>query len=67
MSNADRNLLTDGEAARLVRMPPARFVRLVKAGEVPAVRLPDGEVRFLEADLWAWIERYRQPAREGSR
>lgn len=56
----DARLLTDGEAARLVRMPPARLVRLARAGEIPCVLLPDDELRFIEADLWSWVRKHKQ-------
>ena len=46
-----KTLLTDGEAARLLRMLPVRLNRLAKKGVIPCVILPDGEIRFDEQDL----------------
>jgi hypothetical protein len=51
-----RRLLTDGEAARLLRMIRMRLNRLAKAGKIPCVMLPDGDMRYDEADLWRWID-----------
>jgi hypothetical protein len=56
----ERHILTDGEAARILRMPRLRLLRLAKAGDVPSIRLPDGEYRFVQADLWAWVEGHKQ-------
>lgn len=58
------HLITDSEAADLLRMPTSRLVRLAKAGNVPHVLLPDGEVRFSPDDLAGWINAHKQPARE---
>ena len=57
-------LLTDGEAAELLCMIPARLVRLAKAGKVPCVVLPDGELRFDSRDLWAWVAEHKQAVGE---
>ena len=54
-------LLTTAEAAQLLRMLPARLVRFAKAGKLPTVLLPDGELRFDAADLRGWIEQYKRP------
>ena len=42
-------------------MLPARLLRMAKRGEVPAVFLPDNEVRFDPTDLAAWVETYKRP------
>lgn len=55
-------LLTDTEASDAVRMLRARLVRLARAGKVPCVLLPDGEVRFRRADLENWVAQHEQPA-----
>ena len=52
----DIKLLHDFEAARLLKMRANKLVRLAKQGVVPCVLLPDGEVRFIEADLLKWVE-----------
>ena len=54
-------ILTDGEAAELLCMIPARLVRLAKAGKVPCVILPDGELRFDARDLWTWVAEHKRP------
>lgn len=54
-------LLTDGEAANRLRILPTRLVRMAKAGQIPHVALPDGEIRFDEGDLSRWVDRYRRP------
>ena len=55
-------LLHDFEAAELVRMTVRRLVRFAKQGKAPCVILPDGEVRFRESDLRAWVDEHKQPA-----
>jgi hypothetical protein len=65
MSTTQR-LLTDTDAADILQMPAARLARFAKANKVPHVRLPDGELRFVEADLWGWIERHKFPGQEVS-
>jgi len=57
--NAESTLLTDGEAADLLRMLRTRLVRLAKQGRVPHVLLPDGELRFDRADLLVWIQEHK--------
>jgi len=39
-------ILTPEEVDRLLRYPRGRAVKLAKAGLLPAILLPDGEVRF---------------------
>jgi len=53
-------LLMTYEGANLLQMPTVRLSRLAREGKVPCVRLPDGELRFDEADLWAWVESHKQ-------
>jgi hypothetical protein len=58
----DTPLLIDArEAGRLLDMLPARVARLAKRGALPAVILPDGELRFSPADLREWVNAHRQP------
>jgi hypothetical protein len=63
MACGDELLLTDDEAATLLRMLRARLVRLARAGKVPCVILPDCEVRFRRSDLESWVEARTRPAR----
>lgn len=54
-------LLTPREAARWLRFPAARLVRLARAGVVPCVLLPGGDVLFAEDDLAAWLRSLKRP------
>ena len=65
MIDADE-ILDAPEAASFLRMTRARVVRLANKDAIPHVRLPDGEARFLKADLLAWVRAQRKgPAVEG--
>ena len=35
-------------------------MKLVRAGQIPHVALPDGEIRFDEKDVYEWIERCKR-------
>jgi hypothetical protein len=41
-----RRLLTPSEVDRLLRYPRGRSARLARRRQLPAVTLPDGEIRF---------------------
>ena len=41
-----KHLLTPREVEQSLRYPRGRSVRLAKAGLLPAIFLPDGEIRF---------------------
>ncbi len=56
------NLITDSEAAEILRLTPRQVARLAKKGILPSVNLPGGEVRFDPDDLRAWVESLKQPA-----
>ena len=64
--DATRQLLSDDEAADRLSMLRARLVRLAKAGDVPHVILPDGELRFIESDLWDWVEKHKHGTAAGA-
>jgi excisionase family DNA binding protein len=53
-------LLTADEAADILRLTRSRVVKLAKAGELPSVTLPGGEIRFLSSDLWEWVGSLRR-------
>ena len=55
-------LLTDSEAADILRMTPRQVARLAKRGELPSINLPGGEIRFDLDDLWAWDEFHKRRA-----
>ncbi len=59
-------LLTTAEAAQILRMLPARLARLAKAGKLPTVLLPDGELRFDRGDLRGWIDQHKRPIDGGA-
>ena len=61
MNTQTRHLLTASEAADLLRLTSRQVDRLARRGELPSVHLPGKEIRFDEADLWAWIESHKQP------
>jgi hypothetical protein len=61
METTDEILLTDTEAARLLRMLRARLTRLARHGGVPCIILPDGEIRFRRSDLVEWVASYHRP------
>lgn len=51
-------LLTPLEAAKLLRVSTGRLLGLANHDRVPAVYLPDNEIRFVEAELLKWVESY---------
>ena len=48
-------LLTARAVADLLGVTPATVLRWTRAGELPAVRLPSGQVRYREDALDAWL------------
>jgi len=62
----NERLLTTGDAADILQMPTARGSRLSKRDEIPHIRLPGGEIRFVKADLWAWIKARKRPGQEAT-
>jgi hypothetical protein len=61
---AINHLLSWHGAARILGLTERQLSRLVERGIVPHVMLPDGDVRFVEADLWAWVEARKQATGE---
>lgn len=57
-----QHLLTESEAAEVLRLTPRQVVKLAKAGELPTVHLPGNELRFDPADLSAFVESCKRPA-----
>lgn len=64
MTTSDR-LLTASEAARMLRLAPREIDRMARRGEIPAVHLPGGEVRYDATDLAEWVESHKHPVTEG--
>lgn len=50
------------EVDRLLRYPRGRSLRLAKSGHLPAIRLPDGELRFDQREIEKLLEDGRQSA-----
>jgi excisionase family DNA binding protein len=59
------HLITDSEAAEILRLTPRQVARLAKKGILPSVKLPGDEVRFDPDDLRRWVESLKQPATAG--
>jgi hypothetical protein len=55
------HLLDTFDANRLINASSRQVKKWAKDGILPSFQLPDGEFRFLEADLAEWIEKHRQP------
>ena len=60
-------LLKPAEVARRLGVSTSWLYDAAKDGRIPSVRLgrPDGPLRFVEADLTAWLERARASWRPG--
>jgi excisionase family DNA binding protein len=57
-------LIDSLDAAHLLATSMEKVEAMVRANEIPFVRLPSGDVRFLESDLRQWIaERGSRPDR----
>jgi hypothetical protein len=46
-----KTLLHPHEVDRLLRYPRGRAARLARAGRIPFIRLPDGEIRFDQIEI----------------
>ena len=67
MDTPKRSILNDVEASDYLRMPTPRVNRLAKKGVIPHVLLPDGELRYYQAELADWVQAHHRPAeREAS-
>ena len=55
-------LLMPREVDRLLRYPRGRSVRLAKSNKLPHIRLPDGEIRFIESEIEKLLTRADRPA-----
>ena len=52
----DARLLKPYELDTILRYPSGRSMRLAKAGKIPHIQLPDGEIRFALANIRQWLE-----------
>ena len=59
-------LLTESEAADVLRLTARQVLRLASRGELPSVRLPNKAVRFDPDDLREFVEAHKRPAQEAS-
>ena len=48
-------LLTARQVADLLGVTTSTVLRWTRAGELPAVRLPSGQIRYREDELEAWL------------
>jgi predicted site-specific integrase-resolvase len=44
-------LLTPTEVDELLRFNPGRSLRLARSGKLPHIKLPGGDIRFLESEI----------------
>jgi excisionase family DNA binding protein len=59
-------LLTVQQVAELLSVPAERVYRMVRGGELAAIRLGPASIRFDPEDLERWIAEHRQEARDAS-
>ena len=62
-----RTLLVPREVDDLLRYRAGRSARLARAGKLPHVVLPDGEIRFFQHEIDELLTAAREPSREASR
>jgi excisionase family DNA binding protein len=62
---ADR-LLTAREVAERFGVSAETVLRWTRRGELPAIRLPGGAIRYREGDLDRWLEERATPSRGAS-
>lgn len=55
-----KRLLKPKEVDLLLRYPAGRSMKLAKAGLLPFIRLPDGEIRFDEKDVEQLLDTAKQ-------
>jgi excisionase family DNA binding protein len=56
-------LLTARAVAELLDVNPETVLRWVRRAELPAIRLPSGQLRFREAELETWLAERATTAR----
>lgn len=62
-------LLTARQVAAVLGVNRETVLRWTRRGELPAIKLPGGAIRYREVDLEAWLEQRataRSTAREGA-
>jgi excisionase family DNA binding protein len=53
-------LIDDFEATRLLAISKRRLSAMVRKSQIPFVRLPSGDIRFVETELLRWIKQQQQ-------
>jgi excisionase family DNA binding protein len=56
-------LLTARQVAELIGVSTETVLRWTRRGDLPAIRLPGGALRFREPDLESWLEGRATPGR----
>jgi excisionase family DNA binding protein len=56
-------LRTAREVADLLGVSSETILRWIRRGELPAIKLPGGAIRFREDDLDGWLEERATPTR----
>ena len=56
-------LLTTRVVAERLDVSPETVLRWTRRGELPAIRLPGGAIRFREDELEAWLQERATPRR----
>lgn len=52
-------LLAAENVAEILQLTSRQVTRLANRGVIPSIELPTGDRRFIEADIWEWIEKRR--------
>jgi excisionase family DNA binding protein len=55
-------LLTSRDLAEFLHVSPETILRWTRRGELPAIKLPGGAIRFRETDLEAWLDEHATAA-----
>lgn len=56
-------LLTARHVAELLDVSAETVLRWTRRGELPAIRLPGGAIRYREAEIEGWLEERATPGR----
>ena len=59
----ERRLLTARELAEQLGVSAESVLRWTRGGELPAIHLPGGAIRFREGDIESWLEARATPRR----
>jgi excisionase family DNA binding protein len=56
-------LLTARTVGELLEVHPETVLRWTRRGQLPAIRLPSGQIRFREDEIAEWLEERATPSR----